>query len=308
MSGKYLAFGLVVDSPIELPEAFLAEAGTATDINVRYGKVGEELSKNESFNKAREARLWWRTVFDDKHTFFTCECGLFDIRNGDEITIQPYPDADVEHIRVFLLGLAMGAIQAQRGHIPINGGAVITRNGAMIITGGKGSGKSTMNGAFIHNGYKYMSDDLSSIRIANETADVIPAYPQRKLTRDTHVSSGFDLNDLTSQDVEHKIITISDHDNWRREPTKLWAIVELYPLNKEDSVSVMLAEGHDKLSCVTRNLYNPWMYLPNGAMRPEVLKKILTIASQAGIYRVGAPQNIDNIADLARDIALALEI
>ena len=308
LSDRYLAFGLVVDSPISLPEACPAEPDAVADVAVVCGSVRDDFPKDGYFYEAREKRSWWQSMPEETCTIFNSPVGLFEIRNGDEITVQLYPDADMELVKIYLLGSAMGAIQVQRGRIPVHGGAVASRRGAVIITGGQGAGKSTMTSAFVHNGYQYLTDDVSSVSLDGGQASVIPAYPQRKLVRDACAPLGYDPDNLALVDGSRDKFAVRDRENWRQDPADICAIVELYPKGAGEDISALLVTGHEKLACVTRNLYRMWMHVPDGAIKPEVFKKILTIAAQAEIYRVGVPRDINNIAGIAHDIAEALEI
>jgi len=307
LSSKYLAFGLVIDSPIPLPEAYPAEPGAVADVTVTSGVAGADIPKDDFFDKARENRLWWMGIPDDSRTLFNCPSGLFEIRNGSEVVMQLYPDADMELAKIFLLGSAMGAVQIQRGRIPVHGGAVVTPRGAMIITGGQGAGKSTMTSAFVHNGYKYLTDDVSSVRFEDGRAFIVPAYPQRKLVRDACAPLGYDPDSLILVDGKRDKLAIRDVENWQREPTELSLIIELHSTGREDEVSVEPVRGHAKLACVLRNLYRMWMHTPGGNMHPAVFKKILSIAEQADVFRVGVPRDIERVASIALDIAAALE-
>jgi len=233
--------------------------------------------------------------------------GLYDIRNGNEIIIQLYPDTEEETAKIFLLGSAMGAIQIQHGRIPLHGGAIETSNGAMIITGGQGSGKSTMTSAFVHNGYKYITDDVSSISIENGQSYIIPAYPQRKLVRDSCVPLGFNPADLILVDSDRDKLAVRDRENWQSEPVKLSAIIELHPLPKEGSVFVEPVNGHPRFDYVINSLYRSWMHLSGGKLDPNDIKKLLMIASQTNMYRVHVPRDINKIASIAQCVATALE-
>ena len=228
MSGKYLAFGLTIDSPFPLPEALPVKQETSADVTVAIGTATEDFAADDEFSYARENRTWWHSEMTHSRTLFNCKSGLFDIRGGSEIIIQLYPDADMENVKIFLLGSAMGAVQAQRGRIPIHGGAVATKNGAVIITGNQSAGKSTMTSAFVYNGYKYLTDDVSSISIEDGRVRIIPAFPQRKLVRDACAPLGYDPDDLILVDSERDKLAIRDRDNWQDEPIVLSAIIELY--------------------------------------------------------------------------------
>ena len=306
MRGKYMAFGLTIDSPLPLPEAFPVSQDTPADVTIAIDTVVEDFVTDDGYVYARENRSWWHSMTRSR-MLFNCKAGLFDIRNGCEITVQLYPDADMENAKIFLLGSAMGALQIQRGYIPLHGGAVVTQNGAMIITGGQSAGKSTMTSAFVHNRYRYITDDVSSIFIENGQAYITPAYPQRKLVRNACAPLGYDPQDLILVDRERDKLAVRDRGNWYSEPANLSIIIELHPETPENSVSVEQVTGHPRLDCVIRNLYRKWMHIPGGDMAPTDFKKILTIAAQTDIYRVYVPRDLARIALIARDIADALE-
>jgi len=303
-----MAFGLIIDSPFPLPEALPVRQETPADVTVAIGTVIGDFTTADAFIYARENRTWWYNATTQSRILFNCKSGLFDIRCGNEIMIQLYPDADMENVKIFLLGSAMGAVQAQRGRIPIHGGAVVTQNGAAIITGSQNAGKSTMTSAFIHNGYKYLTDDVSSISIVDGRVEIIPAYPQRKLVRDACIPLGYDPDGLILVDDERDKLAIRDRDNWQDEPIVLTAIIELYRETVDNNVSVELVTGREKLNAVFRNLYRFWMHIPAEGIEPAEFKKMLTIAAQADIYRVGVPRDIRRITHFAQDIAIALKL
>jgi len=302
-----MAFGLIIDSPFPLPEALPVKQETHADVTVTIGTAGKDFVTDDGFADARENRTWWHNTSMHSRTMFNCKSGLFDIRGGNEVIIQLYPDADMENVKIFLLGSAMGAVQAQRGRIPIHGGAVVTQNGAAIITGNQSAGKSTMTSAFVHNGYKYLTDDVSSMSIEDGRVEIVPAYPQRKLVRDACAPLGYDPDDLILVDRERDKLAVRDRDNWQSEPIVLSVIIELYHETVEKNVSIEPVTGREKLNAVFRNLYRFWMHLPGEGIEPVVFKKMLTIAAQADIYRVGVPRDIERITHYAQDIAIALK-
>ena len=308
MSDRYYAFGLTIDSPIRLPEAAAADDGVAVDVMVTIGGSDINVPDDRYFREAREKRSWWQVAPEENRLVFNCPAGLYEIKDGREIRIQPYPDANEETLKIFLLGTAMGAAQIQRGRMPIHGGAIATNRGAMIVTGGQGAGKSTMTSAFVHNGYRYLTDDVSSVDIIDGQALIIPAYPQRKLVRDAMGPLGYDPEEAVIVDNARDKFAIRDKDNWRREPLKLSLIIELFPVGEGDGVSAQSIAGKDKLGHVAKSLYRGWMHAPSGNLAPQEFKKILTIAAQADICRVGVPRGIDRISDIAGDIASLLDI
>lgn len=306
MRGKYLVFGLVVDTPISLPEAYPAEPRASADVVINIGAVSDDFPKDELYYQSRRGRLWWQAMPEGGRVLFNCLSGLYDVRGGNSITIQLYPGADMEQAKIFLLGTAMGAIQAQRGRIPLHGGAVYTSRGALIVSGVQGSGKSTMASAFVCNGYEYLTDDVSSVSIKDGQAEIVPAYPQRKLARDACAPLGYDAGTLTLVDSKRDKLAVRDQENWRKCPAPLAFIIELHALDGGAGVTVNPIKGHEKLTCVMRNLYRAWMHLPGIKMDPRIFKKILSIAAQAEIYSVGVPRDINGIRQSAHEISCAL--
>jgi len=308
LHGKYKVFGLVIESPIPLPEALPVEPDTRTDVKVTLVSSIDGISIDEDFIQARENRGWWQMVMPDSRILLNCSAGIYDIQDGVNIYINLYPDANEELIKIYLLGSVMGAIQIQRGRIPLHGGAVVTANGAMLITGEQGSGKSTMTSAFVHNGYKYITDDVSSVTIENERAMIVPAYPQRKLVRDACHPLGYDPEKLIMVDSMRDKFAIRDRINWQSEPVKLSLVIELCPTDRKNKITIEPVTGHQRIDYMRRILYRAWMHLSaEKALPPAVFKKILVIASQAGMYRVNVPRDIDRITSVAKDIITSLE-
>ena len=308
MAHKYKIYGLVVESPVSLGGAVPAEAGEETDVAVRFENIETSADGNESLYKTRNERRSWRMAYDARRMSFNCPAGFFKITDGSEIIIDPYGDADGEQLKMFLMGSAMGAALVQRGRIPLHGGAVAGKDGAVIISGAQGAGKSTMTSAFVENGFKYLSDDVSPVEITGGEASVIPAYPQRKLAGDMLATFGRAPEDLIIIDKKRNKYAVRDPANWRAEPLELSTLIELSPAPVESKVEAERIIGADKLKFVTRNLYRAWMHTPEGDMPPEMFKKILIVAAQAEIYRVRVPRRTDIIKETAGEIASVLKI
>jgi len=321
---KYIVFGLVVNTPIPLPEALPADPLRQADVTVNViadesdikapaglnasGAASSGPYTDAAFKNARENRLWWHLSPEAGYTIFNCQTGLFEIIDGAVINIWMYPDADTELAKIFLLGSALGVIQIQRGRLPIHGGAVCSGNEAVIITGGPGSGKSTMTSAFVRNGYKYLADDVSSVSIEGGRAYVVPAYPQRKLVRDAFKPLGYDPDEHIIVDRERDKLAIRDSANWITEPLVLSTIFELRPTGPESAVSVTPVTGLDTISLVSRSLYRAWMHRSGRDIKPAVYEGMLSVAAQARIFNVGTPRDIDGVTTTAANIAKALNI
>ena len=303
--GFYRAFGLTIDSPVHLPEA-LPVTGEASDVEIVLGPIdAAELAPEDREGLSGK---WWQAVPSEERLLFGCTAGIYEITCGNKITIDLELEATPEMIRLFLLGSALGAIQIQRGRIPIHGGAVVSRGRAVIITGRQGSGKSTMTSALVGNGFKYLSDDVSSVELEGDAITVNPAYPQRKLVRDACVQLGYDPETLPVVDADRDKFAIRDREGWHDSPVSGGMILELVPVKEGEPLRSEPINGHARLIFIMSNLYRFQMHTSGGQMPLHVLKKILTIAAGFEICRVYVPRGIDRLAAIAAELAEELAL
>ena len=301
----YRAFGLTIKSPISLPEMLQVEVENP-DVEIVLGPVDAAEFAPESMEQ--RPFKWWQVVPSEERLLFGCNAGIYDITCGNKITIEVEPGTTQEMIRLFLLGSALGAIQIQRGRVPIHGGAIVAQGRAVIITGQQGAGKSTMTSALVGNGFKYLTDDVSSVEIEGGTITVNPAYPQRKLVRDACVQLGYDPETLPVVDAERDKFAIRDRKGWHDCPVPGGMILELVPVKEGESLHSEPIGGHAKLTFIMNNLYRLQMHVAGGSMPPHVFKKILTIAAGIDVYRVYVPRGITRIAAIAAELAEELAL
>jgi len=295
--GYYKAFGYRVDSSIPLPEALPLQADRAADVTVRYEAV------DITAVAPNPGGLWWQACPSESHMLFGCRAGIFDIRDGKRIAMDAAADAAPELLRMFLLGSAMGAIQAQRGRIPIHAGAIVADGHAVMIAGNQGAGKSTMTSALVHNGFFYLTDDVSSVEICGGIPMVVPSYPQRKLVRNSCIELGYDPACLPVVDRERGKFAVRDRARWCEEAVPAGALIELIPVPEGERLRAEPVNGLKQLTVILRSLYRVWMHTQGDAIPPSTLKKLLTIASKIKIYHVYVPRGGRNILRNARDLA-----
>lgn len=301
----YRAFDLVIDSPLPLPEALPLSLGEA-DVEVSFGTVDTTaFLRPGSHLKPGD---WWQASPSEQHLLFGCAAGVYEIKDGKRITIDALPGATEEKIRVFLLGSAMGAIQIQLGRIPVHGGAIVSGGKAIIITGEQGAGKSTMTSALVHNGFPYLTDDVSSITFKGDSMLVLPAYPQRKLVVDACIQLGYDPQTLPIADASRDKFAIRDRDRWCDQAKPAHMLVELVPAEKGQALSAQPITGHSQLELMMRSMYRIRMHMKGGGLAPHMFKSILTVAANLEMFRVFIPRGINNISGIASELAHVLKL
>ncbi|MDD2774340.1 MAG: hypothetical protein PHU06_00140 [Gallionella sp.] len=108
--------------------------------------------------------------------------GRFWVAQGRQVLVEPAPDCPEAELRAFILGSVLGVLCHQRGYLPIHASAVRIDEVAVLIAGISGAGKSTLAAALGARGHALLSDDVAAIDPKN--GQLLPAYPQRKLTPD----------------------------------------------------------------------------------------------------------------------------
>ena len=301
----YKAFGLTIESSIELPE-MLPLAYGIPDVTVKFDTVDTTgLAPDDS---GPPDTRWWQITVSDMRTLFGCRAGVYEITDGSCVTIDPEPDTPMEILRMFLLGSALGAIQIQRGRVPLHGGAIVSNGHAIIITGSQGAGKSTLTSALVHNGFKYLTDDVSSVELNTKVPIVHSAYPQRKLVRDACIQMGFNPETLPLVDSTRDKFAIRDRNMWQEEAVPLGKLVDLVPIPEGNPLTSERIYGHTQFKLVMQSLYRIWMHTRGGDIPPAEFKKILSIAAALETYRVYVPRGIDKILNIAGEFATELQM
>jgi len=185
MMHTYFAYGLGIHSEIELPE--LAPAQANPDIVILFARAdifppaGASASE-KFFADATEARVHYDGV------------GGFSIHRGCEIALAPEPQANLQEVRLTLLGPVFAILLHQRGLLVLHASAVAIDHRAIAFLAEAGGGKSTTAAALLTRGYQLVSDDL--VALAPDAAQppwVYPAYPFLKLWPQAARALGQDL-------------------------------------------------------------------------------------------------------------------
>src|SRR4051812_46271025 len=109
---RYQHFGLTIDSELDLGEVVTvlsANEGSPPDVLIHYGPV---------IRPQRKASL-------NEEWAFNRQVGTFFIKNGNEITIDPVPDASQDLLQVFITGRIMAFLLRQRGWLPLHASGVM---------------------------------------------------------------------------------------------------------------------------------------------------------------------------------------
>jgi hypothetical protein len=163
----YSAYGLLIESEIELPE--LAPASGKSDVVIRLAPVQPSSE----------------IATDRQQYMFNTLTGRFLMTRGREITVDPLADADIGQIRAVLLGRAMAYLLRQRGWLPLHASGVAIEGRAALFLGPSGAGKSTTAAALHLRGHTVITDDVAAVRKSQDACEVLPAGSRVRLLDDS---------------------------------------------------------------------------------------------------------------------------
>ena len=156
-SRHYLAYGLHICSDIPIPELRPLCPDWLPDVQVRIDRIDARPADGESQRgcfraSAREVYFHWH------------EDGVYLVRDGREIIVDPAKEADPKLLRLVITGIALGVLLHQRGFLTLHSSGVEIGGGAVLFIGEKGYGKSTTAAALNYAGYRIITDDVAAIQ------------------------------------------------------------------------------------------------------------------------------------------------
>lgn len=292
MQYRLCAYNLHFLSDIQHPEAASCQNDAATpevDVQITYGTVPHTIDKPVFATSSVQ--------ISDKKLLLTVEgVARYLVADGTRITIEPFPNSEINNIRLYLFGSAMGALLYQRSIFAIHGSAVETSHGTMIFVGPQGVGKSTLAAHLLTRGYRLLSDDVCAITTDNEGTPVVsPAFPQLRLCPDAFekLNSSGQLSQSSRFDVD-KFVIPAHHDDFNA--TRLAAI---YVLADHDGEVMALkpAAGFNRLDILFANLYRP-SFLRGLDSRGKIMEIASIITKSTAMYELYRPRDVGRIGEL----------
>lgn len=277
---QYKAFGLKIASDIELPELHRAN-GCVADVVIIHGTapgtIEEPLEENNYYQVAEKIFLFWVEGV-----------ARYCVKQGREVVVEAYHDADPKEIRLYLLGTAMGVLLLQRGIIPLHGSAIIREGHCVVFTGQCGAGKSTLANALYKKGAMLLADDVAAVHVdRNRSPYVVPAYPRQKLWQDSADMMNIDIAGLDRVCKNMSKYNVPVDNGFGDIPRILNVIYELQ-VSSGGKVAITPLNGIEKLRTVLNHTYRAWLIGEMGIQAAH-FAKCAAIVETVPVFRITRP-------------------
>lgn len=294
----YTAFGYSIQSVIPFPELRKTSSLSDTpDISIRYGDLTHK--QTELMKSPKKI-----SVGKDEVVFHIPHQATFSVEKGTTITISPEQDADVDIIRLYVLGTCMGAILFQRKILPLHGSAVVIDGKAYAFVGHSGHGKSTLASAFLQQGYRLITDDVIALTLDDcNNPFVTPSYPQQKLWQES--LDAFGMNSKLYRplfDRETKF-AVPVHSYFSENAVPLAGVFELVKMDCQHAEIRAVTKNLERLSLLYRHTYRNYI-LSEGGLTAWHFETTTRLSANVSFYQLRRPvheQTVNQLADIVLD-------
>lgn len=290
-SYQYRVYGLRVDSEIKIPELNPDSEGPP-DAYIQLGEVPTELQDYKYKGVFYQAKK-------DDFIFNMDQVGSFRVKKGRDITLNPMSGANIELMRVFLMGSVFGAMLHQKGILALHGSAVACNGEALVITGRSSSGKSTLAAALANEGYPFITDDISALHRQEGIHYVHPGIPHMKLWKDV-------INQLGLEDGLSKVRPSVEkyrkpvNQGFSQHPEKVSTIVKLGIKNTK-GIEIRELSGIEKFEALRENTYR-YKFIDALQQSDQHFRSISELANTVKVFLVQRPTSPLMIEELTKEV------
>ena len=286
---RYTAFGLEIDSELELPW-LLPGSERSPDVAIRLGDVPHNLTN--PIGKA-----WYFEATSDSFLFRIKDTARYLIVDGREITIDRQPGWHEDVLRTFLMGSGFGALLHQRGLLVMHAASIQTTQGAVLFAGPSGHGKSTLLAAMVDRGYAMLADDVTAIDVETTPGPLAyPAFPRTRLSAGSIDRLGLPAESLPKD--WHRDKYQVPVENFCAETLPVHAIYDL-DVHQAPDIRVDPVGGAQRFGIVTNNTYR-YGFLETLGLRQIHFQSAARLARAVDVNRITRPESpflIDQLVD-----------
>ncbi len=274
----YKLYGMKIESDLEFPQLLVAEDDAPVDVRITEAAFSEEVK--EKIGEKCYAMGSEYTCFANR----TCQMQIF---QGNKLTYSLTGGGYPQYLQTYILGYGFSFLALQRNMLPIHCSALADENGAILIAGESGSGKSTITTHFLNHGYRLMADDMALV----DGEKVYPAFPYQKLCRNVALAEGYRLDELIYIDEDKDKFLAPYRGAFPTHGEKVKGFILLRVVNGEQVVDAEIA-GLGRFEIFASNLFVRHL-IGKDKYAPHIGQKCLEMASKVPVYAIGRPDGKD---------------
>jgi hypothetical protein len=223
------------------------------------------------------------------------------VEEGQSITIDQVPEASPQAVRRHLKMLPLAALLYQRGMLAFHAAVVANDQGAVLLAGDSGSGKSVLLTALVKRGWSMMADDLAIVGLDKLGQPVI--YPTAQgiaLWPESLKKLGVDPASLPLVDANRR--ELFSAGQFTKAPQPLRAIYSL-SIQSKSEVEFDKIDIKANFRSVGTLLYNSHV-ADAVCSRADYLRSVAAIAQQVPIRILRRPREIWSLETLIEFISI----
>lgn len=283
-----------VQSQLALPElnnyTIAQSEHGSPDIQIHLGAVPRQLD-----HPLHETAFY---QLDKNHLLLTLPgIARYMVADGQQVMIEPDPEAKEQDIRVFLLGSIFGVLCHQRGVLPLHASAIEYQGRAYAFAGPSGAGKSTLAAVFQKHGFRLIGDDICVITKQESHFLIHPDMPRIKLWENSLEYLGVGTHREQVSKVRNGLnkyfIPMRDYD---QQPIPLHGIYELSRQEESDAPCREQLRPFDAVTALTVNVYRSELVQQMGR-GAGLFKAASAIAASIPVYRFKRPWGLNRMEE-----------
>ena len=230
------------------------------------------------------------------------EVAVFHVQGGHTITIEREPKTDDITVQRFTRMSPLAALFYQRGTLAFHAAAAANSNGAILLAGDSGTGKSTLLTALLSRGWTMLADELAVVNLDESgTPRIPPAFPQVRLRQSAAEKLRLSPTGWGHDESNWRVVSAIHQFSLTSQP--LHAIYWLTVHNVE-RIEQHELEGMERYRAVGMLTYNS--HIADALLdRAEYLRQASAIAQTVPIRRLYRPRGKWVVEELADQIETA---
>jgi hypothetical protein len=241
-----------------------------------FDEAGNEIAEVHARNGAYDVRIE--------------ELGWFQVDPSVPSVSVP-PGSDDIRREARLWGIPSVLCFLQRGDLPLHAAAVDVGGSGLILAAPGRFGKTTLAGAFLREGHRFLSEDVSCCRIEPGPA-VLPGPALLRIRRDMYQQLEFPGTEVVGEDPERLYLTVQGSARGDGSPVPIRGVVFLRRSENESTALERLPP-----ESAVPDLWALSFNLPTDESRAQCFRGVTSLAAEVPVWNLHRRLTVDRLAE-----------